>query len=319
MRKLLLATAVSAAFVSPLASTTAHAQAAAPTAAPASPHTLTGNVSFASDYRFRSISQTYKSPALQGGFDYSHSSGLYAGTWASNVSGNQYTNGAGLEWDFYGGWKKELFADFTLDLGLLYYWYPDARYNGAPATGGNTPSGKFNNTEIYIGATWKWFTAKYNYATSDYFGLNTGTLFRSNYGNAYLANSTFCGTNSAGFATGTNGAAAVSGNCIDTNRGGSRGSGYLDLSAAFDLGGGWGVNGHVGVLRVKNYSEYNYTDYKLGITKDVGSGFTVAAALIGNNAKTPFYTGADSGGLAAPTNTKNLRNETLVVTLTKAF
>jgi hypothetical protein len=275
-------------------------------------------MSVSTDYRFRSISQTYLSPTLQGGLDYSHTSGFYAGTWASNVSGNQYTNGNGMEWDFYGGWKKEIFKDFTIDLGLLYYWYPNARYNNS--TGAlNRPAGKFDNTEIYIGAAWKWFTAKYSYATSDYFGLNTQNLFQSSYGPAYAANSTFCGTNSQGQATGTGGAAAVSSDCIGTNRGGSKGSGYLDLGASFDLGSGWGINGHVGILRVKNYAEYNYTDYKLGLTKDIGSGFTVSASLIGNNAKTVFYTGADSGGLVAPTNTKNLRKETLVIGIAKTF
>ena len=316
MRKLLLTAAAAAALASPVAVTSVQAQAAAK---PASPHVLTGNISFQSDYRFRSISQTYKGPALQGGFDYSHTpTGLYAGTWASNVSGNQYTNGNGLEVDFYGGWKKELFSDFTLDLGLLYYWYPDARYNNS--TGAlNNPSGKFNNTEIYIGATWKWFTAKYNHSTSDYFGLNSTTLFQSSYGPAFAANSTFCGTNNVGQATGTGGAAAASSNCIGTNRGGSRGTGYLDLSAVYDFGNGWGINGHIGVLRVKNYGEYNYTDYKIGVTKDVGNGFTVAASYIGNNAKTPFYTGANSGGLVAPTGTKNLRNDTLVLSVAKSF
>lgn len=320
MRKLLLTAAVAAAFAAPVAITTAHAQAAA--AAPTSPHTLTGNMSFVSDYRFRSISQTYKGPALQGGFDYSHApTGLYAGTWASNVSGNQYTNGNGLEMDFYGGWKKELFSDFTIDLGLLYYWYQGAQYNSVAAAGGNTPSGKFDNTEIYIGATWKWFTAKYNYATSDYFGLNTGTLFRSTVGSAFAANSTYCGTNNVGQSTGVNQAVAagLTGNCIGTNRGGSKGTGYFDLSGAYDFGNGWGINGHVGILRVKNYSEYNYTDYKLGVTKDIGNGFTIGASAYGNNAKSAFYTAAQSGGVSAPTGTKNVQSSTLVLSIAKTF
>ncbi len=74
MRKTLIAAAIVSAFPS-----LAFAQAAAP-ATPASPHTFTGNVGLFSDYRFRGISQTYKQPAIQGGFDYSHSSGIYLGT-----------------------------------------------------------------------------------------------------------------------------------------------------------------------------------------------------------------------------------------------
>ncbi|MBS0309234.1 MAG: hypothetical protein JSS58_09715, partial [Proteobacteria bacterium] len=78
MKKMILSAAVLAAFATP-----AFAQQAA---APASPHTFTGNVTVATDYRFRGISQTFKQPTVQGGFDYSHSSGFYLGNWNSNVS-----------------------------------------------------------------------------------------------------------------------------------------------------------------------------------------------------------------------------------------
>ena len=37
---------------------------------------VTGNVGVTSDYRFRGISQTQNSQALQGGIDYSHTSGV---------------------------------------------------------------------------------------------------------------------------------------------------------------------------------------------------------------------------------------------------
>ena len=75
-------------------------------------HTFTGNLSLASEYRYRGIAQTNAKPALQGGFDYAHASGLYAGTWASNVSWLS-DGGAGrvsnsLEWDLYGGYKLSL-------------------------------------------------------------------------------------------------------------------------------------------------------------------------------------------------------------------
>ena len=77
MRKTLLATAVAAAAAMPgLASAQA-----------SSPHSITGNLSIVSDYRFRGISQTFVQPAIQGGIDYSHKSGFYLGNWNSNVSG----------------------------------------------------------------------------------------------------------------------------------------------------------------------------------------------------------------------------------------
>src|SRR5215210_5001131 len=54
--------------------------------APTPEHTLTGNIGVFSQYIFRGLTQTDKDPALQGGFDYSHRSGFYVGTWASNIS-----------------------------------------------------------------------------------------------------------------------------------------------------------------------------------------------------------------------------------------
>ena len=45
---------------------------------------VSANVSFASDYIWRGMTQS-DGPAIQGGFDLSHSSGFYLGNWNSNV------------------------------------------------------------------------------------------------------------------------------------------------------------------------------------------------------------------------------------------
>ena len=47
---------------------------------------FSGNVTYATAYRFRGISQGDRSQASQGGFDIELDSGLYVGTWASNVT-----------------------------------------------------------------------------------------------------------------------------------------------------------------------------------------------------------------------------------------
>src|SRR5882762_3334193 len=165
MRKSLLNLAVLAALAAP-------AIAIAQTAAPApAPSPVTGNMTIASDYRFRGISQTYRGPAIQGGIDYAHDSGFYVGNWNSNVSSLVYSGGAGIEMDFYGGWKKA-FGDFGLDLGFIYYYYPNAEWNSITSLGATTGAKKFDNQEIYVGGSWKWISAKYSYAISDYFGLN---------------------------------------------------------------------------------------------------------------------------------------------------
>ena len=56
MKKLLLVSAVASAFAAPAAIAQA-----------TSPHTVTGNLGFVSDYRFRGISQSFDKPAIQGG------------------------------------------------------------------------------------------------------------------------------------------------------------------------------------------------------------------------------------------------------------
>ena len=125
MRKSIIAASLaSAAFALPnlAAAQAAAAPAAAPAAEP-SPHTLTGNAGLFSQYRFRGITQTYGNPALQGGVDYSHSSGFYAGNWNSNVNEGAGYPGGNLEMDFYGGWKKT-WGDWGIDLGAIYYYYP---------------------------------------------------------------------------------------------------------------------------------------------------------------------------------------------------
>lgn len=148
MKKIILSAAVFAAFAS-----SAHAQ----QAEPASPHTFTGNVTVASDYRFRGISQTEEKPAIQGGFDYSHSSGFYVGNWNSNVSGDFIADGS-IEMDFYAGYKFEPVKDVMADVGILQYYYPGAEIDD---------STDYDTTEIYVGASWKWLSAKYSYAVSD--------------------------------------------------------------------------------------------------------------------------------------------------------
>lgn len=126
-----------------------------------SPHAFTGNVGIYSQYIFRGLTQTNEDPALQGGFDYAHSSGIYLGVWGSNISWLQdagsYTGGGSLELDIYGGYKKG-FGDFTADVGLLQYWYPGDLAPGAI---------KADTLEAYGAVGWKWFTLKYSNVISN--------------------------------------------------------------------------------------------------------------------------------------------------------
>lgn len=80
---------------------------------------VSGSVTLASDYRFRGFSQTSQNAAIQGGVTVSHESGLYAGTWASNIS-----FAGGIEVDYFAGYTTDLTDGLNLDVGITYYVYP---------------------------------------------------------------------------------------------------------------------------------------------------------------------------------------------------
>jgi uncharacterized protein (TIGR02001 family) len=121
---------------------------------------VSGNLGLTSDYRFRGVSQTQNAPAVQGGIDYNHVSGLYVGNWNSSVSSALYTNGSGVESDLYAGFKKQVFGNFTLDVGTMNYFYPRAGTNGS-----------FDTNEVYAGIGYKELVSvKYSHALSNYFG-----------------------------------------------------------------------------------------------------------------------------------------------------
>jgi uncharacterized protein (TIGR02001 family) len=85
--------------------------------------TISGSASLVSDYRFRGVSQSDEGMAIQGGFTISHESGLYAGTWGSNLAGWGTFGGANMELDIYAGYKLPV-GEGTLDIGGTWFMYP---------------------------------------------------------------------------------------------------------------------------------------------------------------------------------------------------
>ena len=79
------------------------------------------NVAIANDYVWRGMTQTSEEPAISGGFDIAGESGLYFGTWASNV---EFGDGAALELDWYAGYANELDNGLSYDIGYLAFTYP---------------------------------------------------------------------------------------------------------------------------------------------------------------------------------------------------
>jgi uncharacterized protein (TIGR02001 family) len=69
----------------------------------------------------------------------------------------------------------------------------------------------------------------------------------------------------------------------------SKGSGYLDLSATFDLGNGYSVVPHVGHQAVRHNTGFSYTDYSVTLGKDFGNGISVSAAAVGTDVDHVHY------------------------------
>ena len=87
---------------------------------------------------------------------------------------------------------------------------------------------------------------------------------------------------------------------------------YLDGTATVDLGGGWGVIGHLGRQKVRRFSQASYTDWKLGVTKDV-NGFVLGVSYVDTNADPAAYTYADAR------RTMNIGRSGLVFSVSKTF
>ena len=197
-----------------------------------------------------------------------------------------------LEMDFYGGYKTS-FGDVGLDFGAIYYYYPGSE---AKVLGLGANSGAVNNKEVYIGATWKFLSVKYFYSFDDYFSLR--------------------GVNSAS---------------LPVNKD-TKGSSYLDFGATYDLGDGWGINGHVGLMNLENVKNGDYTDWKIGVTKDI-NGWVFGVAYIDTNADgdckgattyQPYcFTNSNSdngaGGINVGSNTKDAGRGIGVVSVSKSF
>ena len=135
-----------------------------------------------------------------------------------------------------------------------------AIYYYYPKSGKSAPNSKIDNTEVYFGLSYGPVSGKLYYATSDYFDLMKFTP----------------------------GAPST------------KGTTYLDLAASFDVGSGFILGGHIGVLNLKNAGRYSglglatlpstVTDYKVSVTKDL-SGYGVTLAYVEASKRGYFTTG----------------------------
>lgn len=133
---------------------------------------VTGNIGMGTNYVWRGMTQTADQAAIYGGLDWSDKSGLYVGTWVSNVQfpsqeldpatpDFEVDFGTGYELDFYVGFSGES-GDIGYDVGLVTYAYPV------------TPN--FNFTELYLSGSFSIVTVSLNLTVDEASG-NTGGVF----------------------------------------------------------------------------------------------------------------------------------------------
>lgn len=249
--------------------------------------TLSANLNLVSHYRFRGIDQTWGRPALQGGIDYAHASGWYAGLWASGINSRSYPGG-GVELDLYGGYNGKFNEDWGYTAGLYSYIYPGANVNRAAcpsaafsAPCGNLPSQRFNTLEINAGVNWKWLAYKLSVSATDYFGANART----------------------GYSRGTRGAL------------------YHDLTATVPLDGSLNLILHAGYTDLRATASGhspNYADWRVALAKTFEGGWNASVAVVGatNNR---FYRPPTGGLSATDSATRALNCSALVLQVGKTF
>jgi uncharacterized protein (TIGR02001 family) len=249
----------------------------AQTKAPEPDYTLSYNLGATTDYRYRGISQSRLKPALQGGADFAMKNGFYLGAWGSTIN-----------------WVKDAGALST----------PSIDTGNAPVEidlyGGY--KGKVGELDYDVGALQYYYPGnKYsnipgaaNANTLELYGAITFGVVTAKYSHSL--------SNLFGFKSAT---------------ANSKGSGYLDVSANFDLGNGWSVVPHVGHQTVRNFGDYSYTDYSATVNKDI-DGLVLSAAIVGTDAKKNVAGNVNSLAYASPGG-KNLGRTGLVLSVKKNF
>lgn len=206
---------------------------------------LSANISVVSNYIWRGLTQTDNRPAIQGGIDYAHESGIYLGNWNSNitwVADEGYANNSHFEMNFYAGLKKDwLGRGFASDIGFIQYYYPSSGTNA----GFTNP----NTGEIYIAQN---FTVgrvsgygKFSYSITNSQGFSNST--GSNYSEFNIDYET-------GFFN----------FILNTH------VGYQQVQGQYSQAGA---------------PSPNYLDWLIGATKDFGDGFTASLTYVGTNVR----------------------------------
>ena len=228
---------------------------------------FTANVSLINNYLYRGIAQTGGKPAVQGGFDYEDHRGYYAGVFATNSSyyNNLYQDRGGVEGALNSSMELDMYFGFKNHIAKDYnYDIGFLRYNFPGDYAQGAITGDTN--EIYAGFGYKWVNAKFSYSLGNTFGVKN-----------------------------------------------ARGTSYIEVNANVPVTEGLILGLHAGRQTYKGPdaadlaaqgADPTYSDYKIGLTKEIEGDYEVSLAYNKTNAATgdgAFYhiLGRDLGRGAA--------------------
>jgi uncharacterized protein (TIGR02001 family) len=208
-------------------------------------------------------------------------------TWGKPAlqGGFDYTGSAGFS---AGTWLSNVSNRYIEDGGVEWDIY--GAYNGSAGDIGYTAA---LYTYIYPGAEYRASATTYDY-TEVALGLNYKFAYvKYN----YTVSKEFFGIENA------------------------RGTGYLDIGFNFDLGDGYALLLHAGQGRVANNSIWNWRDYKVGVSKTVAPGWSMAAAYTRAQGATDAYDRYTLGipNSAGVIESSNPAKGTFVLALTRTF
>ncbi len=182
-----------------------------------------------------------------------HASGFYAGTWASNVSGNQYSN-ASMEWDWYAvTTAKPLKMLLTTSASSL--WFIQVARPAPSAQLQEMGHDRF----WQFGGTFKDINVAYHYALTDWFGISDGA---------------------GGFSPTMTTTGATTADKVNAS---SKGSGYLEVNYTYALPSDVSLALHAGHQKIANFGKLSYSDFKIGVSKAY-AGFNFGLAYTKTNA-----------------------------------
>ncbi|MGJ3701258.1 TorF family putative porin [Variovorax sp. AFSI2.2] len=210
-------------------------------------------VTFTSDSRNRGISDSLKGPAARLSVQAAHASGFVVFADFATVNKKQFPEGNGVSATFAGGYRFGNPDGWHFGVGLAAEVFPGAKfsapqsYDAGSSTPGDFRTSNYNTNFALLEVGYGAFEARvFNVLSRTYRGADTGGV---------------CGS-ILQFSADPQAAAS----CYGRGNHGTRGTLLLDLDYKYELTSTTVLNLHAGHQRMANFSEGNFTDYRIGLT-----------------------------------------------------